>query len=117
MMKAFTTMLVIAFLLCLSGPGSTQDKPMIGPDEMCKAELDQAACTRIQGWLEGYAHFYTVVEGVAFATYKNAQNGNLSVILRCGDKDGNEYILKVQLINNKITAIIVERTGGRVIKS
>ena len=119
-MKLPTIVVVIASLIILSGPGYCDEastKPKIGPDEMCKAELDHAACTRIQGWLEGYAHFFTVVEGVAFGTYKNAKKGNLSVILRCADKDCNEFIVKVALINNKITAIIIERTGGRVVKT
>jgi len=115
-MKAFTTVLVIVALLFLAVPGYC-DKPKIGPNEMCKAELDSAACTRIQGWLEGYGHHYKVIEGCAYALYKDAKKGNLSVILRCGDNDGNEFILKVALINNKITAIIVERTGGRVVKT
>ena len=111
-----TILLVIASLLLLPGPGYCA-KAKISPDEMCTAELDSVACTKIQGWLEGYGHFFQVIEGVACATYNNAKKGNMAVLLRCADKDGNEFIIKVALINNKIVSIVVERTGGRVIKT
>lgn len=106
--------ILIAFCIFLTATGRCAIPKGTPGGVLCKADMDGPTCKKFQTLLRQYGHQMVVMEGVAYATVKQAKENTFVAVLKCRDCHGNIYVVGVYYLKDNFQRIEIQATGEKV---